>query len=63
MPSTPAVRQQLNDPFLLPICTCGSAACLAAIEPDLLHPLEDELRTYRCTECGSVSALLVHRQR
>ena len=41
------------DPFLLPVCHCGGAANLAAVEPDLLRPIE--LRTYRCTSCGNLA--------
>ena len=40
------------NPFLLPICPCGEVANLSHVEP--AGPLdEDEIRTYRCAECGT----------
>ena len=42
-----------RDPFLLPLCPCGSATRLSHIEP---HPVDAlrSLRTYVCQACDSV---------
>jgi hypothetical protein len=56
-----AVRP-LGDPFLLPLCDCGGPMNLASLEP---HPAKPnrELKTFKCTRCGSQDVFDVQRRR
>jgi hypothetical protein len=45
--------QTAIEPFLLPLCPdCNGATCLSGLSP---HPTEsaEELRIYRCSDCGA----------
>jgi hypothetical protein len=55
MASDAAPPPLLHHPFLLPICDCGGPMNLASVQP---HPdLPDhELKTFRCSSCGSQQA-------
>jgi hypothetical protein len=50
-----------GDPFLLPICECGGPMNLASLEPHAARP-ELELKTYKCTHCGSQQVFTVQKR-
>jgi hypothetical protein len=51
----------LGDPFLLPVCDCGGPMNLASLEPHASRS-ELELKTYKCTHCGSQQVYTVQKR-
>jgi hypothetical protein len=58
--SAPTIAAR-GDPFLLPVCDCGGPMNLASLEPHASRP-ELELKTYKCTHCGSQQVFTVRRR-
>ena len=50
-----------GDPFLLPVCHCGGPMNLASLEPHASRA-DLELKTYKCTHCGSQQVFTVQKR-
>jgi hypothetical protein len=58
VPASSRPDPALHSSFLLPLCGCGGAMNLAALEP---HPALPgyEIKTYRCQDCAAQEVFTV----